>query len=105
MVVRSSRRRHPGGVTVKLMVACKVLVWITVDTDTEKIGVARVGDLPENLEFPDEHDVTSVLSVDPEEDGDVTIMDAYKAIRLVTNLEDVSFEFTERGGRTWAQQR
>lgn len=68
---------------MRLMVACTVLTWIEVDTDAETVGPAHVHNLPENLTFPEDTDVHSVLAIDPEHDSTLSVHSAAKAIRLV----------------------
>lgn len=82
---------------MKLMVACTVLTWIEVDTDTQEVGTAHVHNLPENLEVPKDDDVTSVLAVDPQQDSEITVRAAQAAIRIVKNHEGtLKFQLEER---------
>jgi hypothetical protein len=72
---------------MKLMVACTVLTWIEVDTDSKEVGPARVHNLPENLTIPKDTKVHNVLAIDPERDSQITVHQASAAIRLVRDHE------------------
>jgi len=83
---------------VKLMVACKTLTWIEVDTTTGEVGPARVFNLPENVDVEgDEIPVRAptVLAVDPEFDHRASGLDKTRAIALVREADGYEFVFEE----------
>ena len=88
---------------MKLMVACTVLTWIEVDTETREVGPARVFNLPENVDVegvwtPHSYKKKVVLVVDPLKDDEEAVTPELEklAVELVQSADTYEFALEER---------